>query len=139
VVTRQRTDEVESIVGEVVRWATEHQDVRGVVVVGSWARDAARMDSDVDIVVLTDGSAHVDPIMWSLLLAGRVIREQDWGPLREIRLVRPSGFEVEVGVVPLSWANTDPVDAGTFRVINDGHRIVYDPDGALAALSIACR
>jgi hypothetical protein len=97
------------------------------------------MDSDVDIVVLTDGSAHVDPIMWSLLLAGRVIREQDWGPLREIRLVRPSGFEVEVGVAPLSWANTDPVDAGTFRVINDGHRIVHDPDGALANLSIACR
>jgi hypothetical protein len=77
--------------------------------------------------------------MWSQLLAGRVIREQDWGPLREIRLVRPSGFEVEMGVVPLSWAGTEPVDAGTFRVINDGHRIVYDPDGALAALSNACR
>ncbi|MEV7627798.1 nucleotidyltransferase domain-containing protein [Actinoplanes sp. NPDC089786] len=138
-VTQQRTDEVQSVVGEVVRWATEHQDVRGVVVVGSWARNAARMDSDVDIVVLTDGLAHVDPDMWSLLLAGRVIRERDWGPLREIRLVRPSGFEVEVGVVPLSWANTNPVDAGTFRVINDGHRIVYDPDGALTDLSNACR
>ena len=34
--------------------------VRGVVVVGSWARDAARMASDVDIVVLTDASAHAD-------------------------------------------------------------------------------
>lgn len=41
--------------------------------------------------------------------------------------------------MPLSWANTNPVDAGTFRVINDGHRIVYDPDGALTDLSNACR
>ena len=97
------------------------------------------MDSDIDVVVLTDGSAHVDAGMWAHLLAGRVIREQDWGPLREIRLVRASGFEVEVGVVPVGWADTDPLDAGTFRVINDGHRIAYDPDGVLAALSSACR
>jgi hypothetical protein len=77
--------------------------------------------------------------VWSQLLGGRLIRRQDWGPLREIRLVRPSGFEVELGVAPLSWAGTDPVDAGTFRVINDGHRIVHDPDGSLAALANACR
>ena len=134
-----RIDEVQSVVDEVVRWATEHRDVRGVVVVGSWARDAARMDSDVDIVVLTGNPTHTDPDLWSHLLGGRVIREQDWGPLREIRLVRPSGLEVEMGVAPLDWAGTNPVDAGTFRVINDGHRIVYDPVGVLGALSGACR
>ncbi len=96
------------------------------------------MDSDIDVVVLADGPAPVDPDLWSRLLAGRVVRERDWGPLREIRVVRPSGFEVEVGVVPLSWADTEPVDAGTSRVMKDGYRIVYDPDGALAALANAC-
>jgi len=97
------------------------------------------MDSDVDIVVVTDTMAFADAGLWSRLLGGRVIREQRWGPLREVRLRRPSGFEVELGVVPLSWADTDPVDAGTLRVINDGHRILYDPDETLAALSAACR
>jgi len=139
VVTQQRSKEVWSVVQTVSRWAEEHDDVRGVVVVGSWARDAARMDSDVDIVVLTDSSVHADAQTWTRLLDGQVIRLQPWGPLREIRLQRPSGLEVEMGIAPLSWANTDPVDAGTYRVISDGFHIVYDPDGALAALSTVCR
>lgn len=70
---------------------------------------------------------------------GGIVRLQQWGPLREVRIQRPSGFEVEMGIAPLSWAATRPVDAGTYRVIDNGHRIVYDPDGILAALSAACR
>ncbi|MEV6599515.1 nucleotidyltransferase domain-containing protein [Actinoplanes sp. NPDC051346] len=139
VVTRQRREECLSVVRQVERWAAAHDDVRGVVVVGSWALDKARMDSDVDIVVLTDTAAHADPEVWSRLLGGRLLREQQWGPLREVRLQQPSGFEVEIGIAPLSWADTDPVDAGTARVITAGHRVVYDPDGRLAALSAACR
>jgi hypothetical protein len=90
-------------------------------------------------VVLTDASAYADGQTWMRLLDGQIIRRQEWGPLREVRLQRPSGLEVEIGIVPLDWANTDPVDAGTRRVINDGHRIVYDPDGVLAALSARCQ
>jgi len=126
-------------VQQVDGWAAAHDDVRGVVLVGSWARDAARTDSDVDVVVLTDTAAHVEAGLWSQLLNGRLIRQQGWGPLREVRLQRPSGLEVEMGIVPLSWAYINPVDPGTFRVINDGHRVVYDPDGILAGLSAACR
>lgn len=138
-VTQQRADEAGSVVRTVSGWAADHDDVRGIVVVGSWARDAARMDSDIDIVILTDEPARADAQSWARLLGGHLVREQAWGVLREVRIQRPSGFDVEVGIVPLSWAHTDPVDAGTYRVINDGHRIVYDPDGALAALSAACR
>jgi Nucleotidyltransferase domain len=137
--TQQRRDEVRSIVDTVMRWAEEHDDVRGVVMVGSWARDAAHIDSDLDIVVLTNTSAYADAQTWTQLLDGEVIRRQQWGPLREVRLRCLSGLDVEMGVVPLDWANTDPLDAGTYRVINDGHRILYDPDGVLAALSTACR
>jgi len=137
--TQQRSEETQSVIEMVHRWAAEHDDVHGVAVVGSWARDAARMDSDVDIVVLTDTAEHANPQTWTRLLGGQLIRLQQWGPLTEVRLRRPSGFDVEMGIVPLSWATTTPVDDGTYRVINDGHRIVYDPDGILAALSTACR
>jgi hypothetical protein len=139
VVTAERVDEAEAVVEAVQAWAAARGDVAGVVVVGSWARGAARMDSDIDVVVLTDTPRHADPDVWLGLLGGQVIRQQQWGPLREIGVRRPSGFEVEMGVVPVSWASTTPVDAGTFRVINDGHRIVHDPDGIVAALSEACR
>ena len=138
-VTPQRSEEMRSIIQMVHQWAAEHDDVRGVAVVGSWARDAARMDSDVDIVVLTDTLDHADAQMWMRLLGGQLMRLQRWGPLIEVRIRRPSGFEVEMGIVPLSWATTAPVDDGTYRVISDGHRIIYDPDGILGALSTACR
>lgn len=138
-VTEDRTREAWSVVDTVAGWAAGHEDVRGVLVVGSWARGAPRMDSDVDVVVLTDNPGYADPAGWTGLLGGEVARLADWGPLREVRLRRPSGFEVEVGVVPVSWAGTDPVDPGTRRVLDGGHRIVHDPAGVLAALSAACR
>jgi hypothetical protein len=139
VLTDERIAEAEAVVSAVRAWATRHDDVRGVLVVGSWARGSARMDSDVDVVVLTDAPRHAEPDVWLGLLGGRVVRRQQWGPLREIRLERPSGLEVEIGVAPVHWAATAPVDAGTYRVVHDGHRIVHDPDGILAALSEACR
>ena len=127
------------MVDMVATWAAEREDVGGVVVVGSWARQAARMDSDVDIVVLTDNPRYAEPSVWTGLLDGEIVRLEQWGPLREVRVRRPSGFEIEMGVVPLNWADTDPVDPGTHRVISDGHSIRHDPAGLLAALSAACR
>ncbi|WBB67082.1 nucleotidyltransferase domain-containing protein [Micromonospora sp. WMMD812] len=138
-VTEQRSLEVRSVIETVARWATAQTDVGGVLVVGSWARGAARMDSDVDLVVLTDNPRHAEAGVWADLLGGEVVRLAEWGPLREVRVRRPSGFEVEMGVVPVSWAAAEPVDPGTRRVVGDGHRIVHDPEGLLAALSAAVR
>lgn len=107
--------------------------------VGSWARGTARMDSDVDVVVLTDQVRYSVAGVWTGLLGGEVLRLSEWGPLREVRLRRPSGLVVEIGVAPVSWADTDPVDAGTRQVVGDGHRIVHDPVGVLARLSVASR
>ncbi|SBT40379.1 nucleotidyltransferase domain-containing protein [Micromonospora auratinigra] len=137
-VTEERAREAALAVDIVTGWAAGRADVPGVVVVGSWARGAARMDSDVDIVVLTDNPGYAEPEVWTGLLGGDLSRTARWGPLREIRVRRPSGFEIELGVVPLSWAGTDPVDPGTHRVISDGHRVVHDPAGLLAALAAAC-
>lgn len=138
VLTSARSREVRSVVDMVVEWAAEREDVRGVVLVGSWARGTARMDSDVDIVVLTDDVPYSGAGVWTGLLGAEVIRSVEWGPLREIRVRRQSGLVVEIGVTPVSWADTDPVDAGTHRVIDDGHRVVHDPAGVLARLSAAC-
>lgn len=137
-VTAERSREVQLVIDTVTGWAAGRPDVRGVVLVGSWARGAARMDSDVDVVVLTDNQGYAEPSLWTGLLGGEVSRLAQWGPLREIRVRRPSGFEVELGVAPVSWAGTEPVDPGTRRVISDGHRVVHDPAGLLAALSAAC-
>lgn len=138
-VTDERSREVQSVVDMVTGWAADREDVRGVLVVGSWARGSARMDSDIDIVVLTDNQRYAGLDVWTGLLGGEPVRLEEWGPLREVRMRCPSGLEVEMGIVPTSWADTDPVDSGTLRVISDEHRIVHDPAGLLVALSAACR
>jgi uncharacterized protein len=130
---------VERLLERAVAWARERPDVRGLALVGSWARGSARSDSDVDLVVLT---SHRDCYLatdeWTTALgADRVLRTQAWGPLTERRLLLEGGLEVEVGIADPAWAATDPVDPGTRRVVTDGLRVLHDPDGRLAALAAA--
>ncbi|MFF8195501.1 nucleotidyltransferase domain-containing protein [Streptomyces bobili] len=139
-VSAERRDEVRAVVERVTGWAAGREDVAGVLLVGSWARGAARADSDVDLVVLTtEPGRYADDEAWVRQLAlGEVIRNRAWGPVVEWRHLAASGLEVEVDIGPLGWARTDPVDAGTRRVVTDGARPLHDPRGLLGALVEAC-
>ena len=44
---------VERLLAAILAWV-EHASVRGLALVGSYARDAAREDSDVDLVMLVE-------------------------------------------------------------------------------------
>jgi uncharacterized protein len=135
--SRERT--VEELLERVTSWARRRPDIRGVALVGSWARGTARADSDVDLVVLTSRrDRYLDADGWTAARgATRLLRTQAWGPLTERRLLLEGGLEVEVGIAEPSWAATDPVDPGTRRVVTDGLGILHDPDGRLAALAAA--
>jgi Streptomycin adenylyltransferase len=140
-VTHERRREVNDLVEQAVAWARARSDVRALGMVGSWARGAERMDSDVDLVVVTDDvQPYVRGEEWISAFGGRsVIRTQQWGPLlTERRLLRESGLEVEVGLVTRAWASTDPVDEGTRPVVLDGLRVLYDPEGILTSFQQAC-
>ncbi|MFD7135626.1 nucleotidyltransferase domain-containing protein [Streptomyces sp. NPDC059894] len=136
----QRRAEVRTVVERVTAWALGRSDVVGVLLVGSWARGAARPDSDVDLVVLTTRAAgYPDDDAWLRELAlGEVVRVEAWGPVTEWRQVTASGLEVEVNIGSPDWARTDPVDAGTRRVVRDGARVLLDPAGMLGRLLRAC-
>jgi hypothetical protein len=125
----------------VTAWARRRPDVRGLALVGSWARGAARPDSDVDLVLLTDDpAAYVGDAGWvGELGAAGIVRTRAWGVLTERRLLLGSGLQIDLGVVRPAWALTEPVDAGTRKVVSDGMRVLYDPDGRLSALAVACR
>jgi RNA polymerase sigma-70 factor (ECF subfamily) len=62
---------MQSVVRQVEGWAAAHEDVRGVVVVGSWARDAARMDSDV---LMSDGGGVRQAALRPVIGAEKVAR-----------------------------------------------------------------
>ncbi|WP_274918526.1 nucleotidyltransferase domain-containing protein [Streptomyces sp. WZ-12] len=136
----QRAAEVREIADRVTHWAAARPDIVGLLLVGSYARNAARTDSDVDIVLLTtDRSRYAEDTWADGLALGELVRTRAWGPLNERRHALASGLEVEVNIGPPDWARTDPVDPGTRRVVTAGARPLHDPAGLLDALIRACR
>ena len=121
-------------------WAETCPDVVAAGLADSWARSEARMDSDVDLVILTrEPRGYIQGETWIQTLGGlRIVRTQAWGQMTERRFILSSGLEVEAGIVPPSWAATDPVDPELPPIIRDGFRILYDPEQRLARLLEAC-
>lgn len=117
-------------------------DVRGVALVGSYARDAATPDSDLDLLVLTEdpdayraGDTWHAEVPWEEVgTAVSSFRDADYGRVWSRHLTLTNGPVVEMGFAPLDWARTDPVDPGSARIVRDGCLILHDPDGALARL-----
>lgn len=134
-----REREVEALLRRAGDWARTRTDVRALGLAGSWARRAARTDSDVDLIVLTDApDRYARSDAWAGALGGELVATEVWGAVTSRRLRLRSGLEVEVAVAHASWAATAPVDRGTRRVVTDGLRVIHDPAGLLAALTAAC-
>jgi predicted nucleotidyltransferase len=135
-----RAREVRELTERITAWARERPDVRGAALVGSWAGGEPGPDSDLDVLLITDApDAYTTGTPWTEELPdAELVETRDWGALTERRLRFPSGLEVELGIAPPAWASTDPLDAGTRRVVRDGLWILHDPDRLLADLAAAC-
>lgn len=121
----------------VQQWAASQADIAAVVLVGSYARGAARPDSDIDLVVLTTTPAKYTSDQDWLNTFGQVTQQaslEDWGRVQSWRVFYEGGPELELGISTPDWADLHPIDAGTRQVIADGAWVVYDPQGILAAL-----
>lgn len=130
--------DAETLLREVVIWAENADGIAGVALVGSYAYGAARPDSDVDLVLLMpDPKPFLEATAW-LDRFGPVAScdVEDWGAVTSLRVVYESGLEVEFGLSTPAWADI-PVDAGTRRVVSDGMRVLYDPEGIMEALQRA--
>lgn len=129
---------VDRLLATVSAWARLEPNVRGVALVGSHARGRARPGSDVDLVILTqkpEGLAR-EPSWLHAFGQATSVSQEDWGRVTSLRARYRGGLEVEFGLTDPSWAAV-PVDEGTRRVVGDGIRVVYDPDGAFARLLAA--
>jgi nucleotidyltransferase-like protein len=139
-ISPERAAEIESVIERVTRWAADRKDVLGLLLVGSCARYAARPDSDIDLVLLTEEIAGYAGNAWAdELNLGTLTRTRSWGPITERRFLTNTGLEVEINIGSPDWANVAPVDPGTRQVVTDGARILHDPEGVLITLMRACR
>lgn len=138
--------DAEHIIQAVVDWAKAQPTIQAVAVVGSHARGTARPDSDIDLVLLTTNpkafradAAWLGAIKWNTTGAQPMKwDDEDYGELWSRRLwLEPNGGEVEFGFASPSWADVNPVEPGTGRVIADGCRILHDPEKILSRLCVA--
>ncbi|MGI9641587.1 MAG: nucleotidyltransferase domain-containing protein [Acidimicrobiia bacterium] len=136
-VTKARAEEFASIRETIRSWAVGDAAIVAVALVGSWARGEPRMDSDADVLVLTETDRFVEQDDWVSHLCGShaaLVRTADWGALTERRVRLRSGFEIEFGFAKPSWAEIAPMDPGTREVITDGCETWYDPNNLLRRL-----
>jgi hypothetical protein len=135
------TSDADLTIRAILAWVRSQPDLRAVALVGSHTRATARPASDIDLVLLArDPDAFradttwVDQIDWqSIGTHPQTWVDEDYGAAwsRRVWLDRE---EVELTFADLSWANVNPVDAGTRQVILGGCQILHDPDGLLARL-----
>jgi uncharacterized protein len=135
-------EKIKLILEEVARWATFRAEVAAAALVGSWARGASRIDSDIDLMFLTNSPAlfrqdetWINEIQWTNIDAEiDDWEDKDYGVVWSRHVYLNDETEIEFGFGSLSWASLEPVDAGTFRVISDGCQILYDPEYLLRKL-----
>jgi hypothetical protein len=127
-----------SFLEQFISWAASQPDIKGIALVGSYARGTAGPGSDLDLIVLTSNpNRYLQDHTW-LLRFGAVVSTQNetWGRVETVRSTYEPGLEVEYNFAPLEWADV-PVDAGTRRVVKEGFTVLFDPDGMLEALQAA--
>ncbi len=126
------TMDVSNFLQSLTAWVEARSDILALAVVGSHARGSARLDSDLDLVMLCEQPEILadDPSWVERFGPVRTASRERWGRMRAWRVFYDTGLEVEFGLNPLDWADV-PLDPGTRRVISDGMQIRYDPRGTL--------
>jgi uncharacterized protein len=129
-----------AIVRTVATWAVDHEDIRAMALIGSWARGDPHQGSDIDLLLLSDRAAEYRLRReWlaeiSFEGAGyRILSSEDasYGAVWSRHIILMPSAKVELTFAQCSWARTDPVDLGTRSIVKDAFEIIFDKDGTLA-------
>ena len=137
-----QAEKVELILEEVVKWAETLYDIYAFSLVGSRARGTARRDLEIDLIILTSNlSGYRKSQTWLDLIDWQKVgspvkdwKDVDYGLAWSGHVYLEDETEIELGFGSLKWASIDPIDTGSFRVVSDGCRIVYDSENLMNKL-----
>jgi predicted nucleotidyltransferase len=118
------------------KWSESQKHIQGVAIVGSFAREEFRLDSDIDLVIISDNKEAAIQDILSGFEYDVVFRHQleQWGPfLTSLRIFYDNGLEVEYGVTTYDWVK-DPLDGGTKNVVKNGFKILIDKENVFSSV-----
>jgi predicted nucleotidyltransferase len=126
-------NDIRDFLDDFIAWASAREDVQAVALVGSYARGEARDDSDIDLVLLSDGPPkYLEDLNWiECFGAMEKYQTEDYVKLISIRVWYRNEVEVEYGITTPDWAAT-PLDAGTQRVLRDGMIVLFERGNLLS-------
>ncbi len=115
------------LINAVSQWAAQDDRIIAVALVGSHARNEARADSDIDLVLICENpDALLQDVSWAQEFGeARVGDIEDYGLVRSVRAFYAHGPEVEFGLTSKEWV-TSPIDEETAKVMLAGLRTLYD-------------
>ena len=118
-------------------YARDAPHIESVIIAGSYARGTNRENSDIDVIIITSNKSGMIADEGFARAFGAVCKQQTeyYGACTSVRVWYKDGTEAEFGIVDPSWISV-PLDAGTYRVLSDGYKIVADKKGHFKHLSL---
>lgn len=106
-----------------INWSKEEGNILAVVLVGSYAREAQRPDSDIDLVIITQNpKVYLVSDNWTKTF-GEVMKisNEDWGLVQVRRVFYKNALEVEFGITTKDWLD----NPGSKKIIEKGMKMLY--------------
>jgi predicted nucleotidyltransferase len=125
--------EIQPYLDDVLAWAAGQADIIAVALVGSYARNAAKDTSDIDLVLIVeDPQKYLSDTAWAGNF-GEIAKQQleDYGKVTSLRIWYANGREVEYGLSTRAWVEL-PLDKGTQQVIGDGLKVLFEREPVLS-------
>tara|TARA_B100002003_G_C13823333_1_gene405164 strand:+ start:151 stop:558 length:408 start_codon:yes stop_codon:yes gene_type:complete len=117
-------------------WVQDHDLINGASILGSYARGEQKLESDIDLLIVSDNLDHfIKNTEWVIKFGkNEKVLIEYYGELTSVRCFYNTGLEIEFGFVNLSWTSI-PIDQGTYNVVKNGFKILYDPLKLLSKLN----
>ena len=108
---------------------TSIKEIQTILLVGSYARNSQKEDSDIDLMIITkDKNTLTKRTEWLNRFGKIRSKEKEfWGPVTSLRIFYDD-YEIEFGIAPEQWLAL-PLDEGTEQVLSDGYVVLYDGTG----------
>jgi predicted nucleotidyltransferase len=129
-------DKADLLFNEFKEWSKRQNDIKGVAVVGSFARGDYNSNSDIDLVIISTNKDFTLSIIKSdFHFSGiKSCALEEWGILTSFRVFYENGLEVEYGVVTDQWV-IEPLDEGTKNVVKNGFKIITDKENTFYGIT----